>query len=254
MYNYNKMPKYPKPIPIVIKIFWAGIFRRKLSFHATSQYCIKRLKPPLKVLGQENIPRNGPLLLLTNHYTHPGFPSWWVSLSISSIIPLEIHWIMAAAFTSPDPLYTRIVTPITFWAFARFAWVYGFTPMPPMPPRPSDVTNRALAVRKVLSYVRNTKNPLVGLVPEGQDEFRDGLIMPPNGVGRFIYHLANAGLDFLPIGVFEQDDRLCVHFGTPYHLDLPGALSSDKKDSWISKKVMSTIAPLLPYELRGLFR
>lgn len=131
MYNYNKMPKYPKPIPIVIKIFWAGIFRRKLSFHATSQYCIKRLKPPLKVLGQENIPRNGPLLLLTNHYTHPGFPSWWVSLSISSIIPLEIHWIMAAAFTSPDPLYTRIVTPITFWAFARFAWVYGFTPMPP---------------------------------------------------------------------------------------------------------------------------
>ena len=248
------MPRYPKPIPIVMKIFWAGIFRRKLSFHDTAQYCVKWLNPSLKVLGQEYIPRSGPLLLVANHYTNPGFPSWWITLSSSSVVPTEIHWIMAAAWTSPDPLYTRIITPITFWAFNRLAWVYGFTPMPPMPPRPSDVTARALAVRQVLAYVRNTKNPLVGLAPEGQDEISDGLIMPPDGVGRFIYHLSNAGLDILPIGVFEQDDRLCVHFGSPYHLNLPGMLASDEKDIWVSKKVMSSIATLLPYELRGIFR
>jgi len=239
---------------IVMKIFWAGIFRRKLSFHNTAQYCIKLLNPPLKVLGQENIPKSGPLLLVTNHYTNPGFSSWWITLSSSSVVPVEIHWIMAAAWTSQDALYTHIVTPITFWAFARLAWVYGFTPMPPMPPRPSDVTARALAVRQVLAYVRSTQNPLIGLAPEGQDEIANGLIMPPDGVGRFIYHLSKAGLDILPIGVFEQDDRLCVHFGSPYHLNLPGKLSSDEKDIWVSKNVMSSIATLLPYEFRGIFR
>jgi hypothetical protein len=254
MYNLIIMPQYPKPIPIVIQLLWSGIFRRKLSFHDTAQYCIKRLNPPLKIFGQENIPQRGPLLLVTNHYTHPGFPSWWISLSTSSVVPFEIHWIMAGAWTSPDPLYTRIITPITFWAFARLAWVYGFTPMPPMPPRPTDFVARALAVRQILSYVHTIKDPLVGLAPEGQDEAADGLIMPPNGVGRFIYHLTNAGLDILPIGVFEQDDQLCVHFGPSYHLNLTGKLTTDEKDILIRKIVMSSIATLLPHELRGIFR
>jgi hypothetical protein len=65
--------------------------------------------------------------------------------------------------------------------------------------------------------------------------------------------LATAGLRFLPVGIYESDGRLTLHFGEAYALRVEGACSSEAKDQLAAHAVMSHIAGLLPLELRGGF-
>jgi hypothetical protein len=58
---------------------------------------------------------------------------------------------MTAAWTFAESAWKRhCVAPVTRWAFARVARVYGFVPMPPVPPDPDEVEARD---RKVAAQV-----------------------------------------------------------------------------------------------------
>ncbi len=226
------------------------VLLRRRNFRDDAKACIDHLKPPLRILGKENIPPHGPCVLTVNHYHRPGFGAQWIALAIAALTPAPVHWIMTGEFTSwPRPFGTfasRIL-------LKRLAQVYGFTTMPPMPPRPKDVQRRAASVRAVLEYVRHAHDPILGLAPEGYDPPSGVLTRPTSGVGRFGLLLAKAGLVFIPVGAYEADGVFCLHFGERYELSGAENLPANEKDQSAAQLIMENIARLLPLQLRGEF-
>jgi hypothetical protein len=246
-------PEYRLPRSKVLRLAVSAILGRQRSFHRDALEVVAGMQPPLQVLGRENIPETGPCLLTFNHYFRPGFGVWWVALGISSLVPQEIHWVMSGAWTYPPGWRDRLVTPATKWAFGRLAKTYRFTIMPPMPPRPQEVAERARSVRKVLAYAHREPKALVCLAPEGSDQPGGLLNMPPSGAGRFMLHLADLGLEIAPVGAYEANGGLCLRFGSRYRLGVSGSLSADERDRAAGRMVMTHIAELLPVGLRGEF-
>jgi hypothetical protein len=242
-----------------LRLAWAILFRKKLDFGEFSRSLAQRMTPLVQVRGRENMPVSEPCLLTINHFSHPGFQAWWMAVAISAELTLPVHWIMSAAWTTPNPWMSWWWTPMTSWFFQRLAEVFDFTTMPPMPPDPRHTAWRANSVRSVIRFIRDYqrqpgKAPLViGLAPEGRD-MPGGLIgMPPNGVGRFIQQMVELGLAVCPVGVFLEETGLCINFGAQYDPEKPPDLSRKEVDENIRRQVMQHIAELTPFELRGEF-
>jgi hypothetical protein len=139
----------------------------------------------------------------------------------------------------------------------RLAHIYGFTSMPPMPPRAQDVAARARAVKNALTWL-DSMQPIQSapawllLAPEGADQLEDGLGVPPAGLGRFIGLLAQRGLCILPAAAWEEQGVLHVRFGPTYNLNLPANLPRAELDQAVSVLVMQKIADQLPGRDRAL--
>ncbi len=246
-------PKYSYPPGVFAAFLRDLLLLRKRDFHSDAQVCIANLRPPLKVIGQKNIPQIGPCVITVNHYHRHGFGAQWLALAIAAFVPAQMHWVITGEFTYPGKWYERWGTAGSKFLLGRIAYVYSFTGMPPMPPREKDVEARAASVRAVLDYVKRTKNPLLGLSPEGYDPPGDVLSRPVSGAGRFGLLLSRAGLQFCPVGAYEMDGCFHVHFGKAYELRVPAGLSAEEKDRQASQIMMEQIAALLPVHLRGEF-
>jgi hypothetical protein len=191
------------------------------------------------------------LLVTFNHFSRPGFRVWWAAIALASVIPCEMHWVMSTAWTYQDWLRSRLFTPVSTWLFRRTARVYGFTSMPPMPPRAWEVSARANAVREVLTWARNEARPVIVLAPEGMDSPPGKLMTPPAGVGRFIEKLAQLNLALLPVGAYEEDGALCLTFGAPYKLQTRTSVDRHARDREVGLLVMQRIAECLPPRFRS---
>jgi hypothetical protein len=106
-------------------------------------------------------------------------------------------------------------------------------------------------VREVLHWARAEACPLIVLAPEGMDSPPGQLMMPPAGVGRFIEKLAHLGLANLPVGTFEDEATLCLHFGQPYLLQAAAAGDRHARDREVARIVMQHIGECLPPHLRS---
>jgi hypothetical protein len=162
---------------------------------------------------------------------------------------------MTGEFTYPGKCFETIRSTGSRILLKRIARIYGFTTMPPMPPREKDVEARAASVRAVLEFVSHAKDPILGLAPEGYDPPGPNgtLTRPFPGLGRFGLLLSKASLKFIPVGVYEEDGVFYIHFGESYELNVPRPLSPDEKDDQASQIIMENIARLLPVYLRGEF-
>ncbi len=250
----DDFPKYGYPTGVVVGLAFSTILGLRRSFREDAIRCIGRLKPPLRVLGRENIPKNGPCVITVNHYHRPGFGAEWLALGISAVVPREVHWIMTAEWTAPGKWYEPIKGAYSRLLLKYLSRVYGYTSMPPMPPRPKDVEARAQSVRKVLEYTKRNPDFVLGLAPEGEDRSDGRLAVPAPGAGRFGLLLAGSGSAFVPVGAYEAKGVFCLHFGPAYRLRVPSGLSTDEKDRAAAEVMMKHIAALLPEQLRGNFQ
>lgn len=207
---------------------------------------ISALENILPLLEKNNLGQG--ILITVNHYSAPGFHAWWFVILISAFIPARINWVVTSGWTNSGWL-----TGITHWLFPRMASLFGFTPMPAMPPDPDQIEQRAEAVRAVLKYARETQQPVIGIAPEGGDTSGGVLSSLPPGVGRFIHLLSTECPLILPVGVWTEDRQVCLRFGSPYQLDFPGSLSRHERDQRVGDTVMYHIALLLPEQLGGNF-
>ena len=242
------------PYRVVGGLLGSAAVLRPRSLARDAQAAVGGLRPEPEVLGCEYIPPHGPCLVTCNHYSRPGLGAWWTVLAIASAVAArrapdaapEIHWVMTAAWTFPDSAWRRrVLTPLTRWAFARAAHVYGFVTMPPMPPDPREVEQRAVAVLRTVRLARRAalEGGMVGLAPEGQD-FPGGLGQPPEGAGEFTALLVKTGLPVLPVGVSEPEGRLRVSFGPLFVPDIPPERA--RRDRAVAGQVMAAIALQLP--------
>jgi hypothetical protein len=246
-------PKYRYPTGVVVGLAFSTIFGLRRSFREDAVRCIGGLKPPLKVLGKENIPQSRSCIITLNHYHRPGFGAEWLALGISAVVPREMHWIMTGEWTAPGKWYEPLKGLYSRILLKYLSRVYGYTTMPPMPPRSRDVVARAQSVRKVLEYAKGHSDFILGLAPEGTDQAGGRLSVPAPGVGRFGLLLAGSGSAFVPVGAYEADGEFCLNFGPTYGLSVPPGLSSDEKDRVAAETMMKNIAVLLPAGLRGEF-
>lgn len=246
-------PRYSFPPRVITSLIVDWLLARRRSSRGDALACIRRLKPPLRIFGEEHIPQAGPCVVTFNHYYRPDFNAIWMAAAIASQVPVEMHFVMTGELTYPGKWYAPVGMLFSKIVLARAARVYGFPTMPPMPPRQKDVEARAQSVRRVLEVVRREKNIILGLAPEGGDNPTGQIAMPASGAGRFALLLSVAGLQFVPVGVYELDGALCLRFGVAYKLSVPRGLSADEKDSQVTRIVMSHIAALLPESLRGEF-
>ncbi|HUI87760.1 MAG TPA: hypothetical protein VLX61_03435 [Anaerolineales bacterium] len=246
-------PLYSYPSNTIADLIRDVILLRRRAFREDARACVSRLNPPLRLICKENIPTGGGYVITINHYFRPGFAAQWMAIAISSVVSADIHWIMTGELTYPGKWYAPVGMAASRLLLRRGARMYGFTTMPPMPPRPSDVGARAASVRAVMNYVKQTQEPVIGFAPEGGDQIGGRLTMPASGAGRFALLLAAQGLRFEPVGIFESGGELCLHFGKAYDLSGGPHGSSDKKDRRAARAMMERLAPLLPSQLRGEF-
>lgn len=242
-------PKYPFPWYLLYQLAGSALSHRKRAFHQDVKKSVSRLKPPLLVINPHNVPIRGPKLITVNHYFRPGFRAWWLAMSISTAVPQEIHWVITSGWTFPDVIRSHLITPLTSKILRHIAMVYNFTNMPPMPPKPEDVYERAAAVRKILSFAKKSPYSIIGIAPEGRDpEYNDrySLANPPSGVGRLIAHLAQLGFEIVPVAAYESEERYCLNFGAGYRLNIPSNIEKANLDQWVSHSVMKHISDLLP--------
>ncbi|MFL7791225.1 MAG: 1-acyl-sn-glycerol-3-phosphate acyltransferase, partial [Anaerolineae bacterium] len=238
--------RYRLPGSLVKGILWSALTLQRRSFVQDARVALAGLDPPLEVSGSENVPARVPILVVCNHYSRPRFDAWWLALAISAAVAArcvpdagsEMSWVMTAAWTFPASRWKHcFLTPLTRWAFRRVAWIYGFIPMPAMPPAPDEVEERAQAVLETVRLARRGFS--VGLAPEGMDT-PDKLSEPPEGVGRFLALLVEAGLVVLPVGVTEMGGRLRVSFGPVFVPQIPP--DRKERDCSVSRQVMEAIA------------
>jgi len=245
-------PHYSYPLPTLLQAACDWLLLKRRSFRSDAQACLRRLSPPLAVLGCEHIPRGGPCLLVFNHYHRPGFGAWWLALALAATVPAEIHFIMTNELTFPGRWYGWAGRPLSRLLLGRAARMYGFTSMPPMPPRPRDVAGRAAAVREALAFATANPQAVIGLSPEGGDAPGGALAWPPPGAGRFISLLAARGFPLVPVGCYEEAGAFCLRFGAASRLEVRGGTAA-ARDREAARQVMTRIARQLPERLRGPF-
>lgn len=246
-------PRYSYPSHLALNFIADILISGRRSFHSDGQECLAQLDPRLRVLGAENIPQSGPCLITFNHYYRAGFNAWWMALALAATLPVDIHFVMTGELTFPGKWYAPLGMAGSRWLLRRFSKIYGFTTMPPMPPRKRDVAARAHSVRETLTFARQNPQAILGLAPEGGDQPGGLLNWPASGAGRFVLLLAEQGFPVLPVGVFEEAGEFCLRFGAAYRLQVPRDLGPDEKDRAADQIVMSAIAAQLPPRLRGGF-
>ena len=246
-------PKYIYPKRLILKLIGSLLVGRHRSFHQDACELISRQNPAPRILGRENIPKGGAWVITFNHYHRPGFQAWWLALNIAAVVEEEMHWVVTGELTFPGDWYGFAGRPLSRWVLRKLADCYGFTSMPPMPPRLKDSEARAVAVRQVLTFIQQNVEPKIGLAPEGGDNPEGTLSMPAAGGGRFGLLMANHGLRFIPAGAYEADGIFHLRFGPSYELKLPAGLSAHEKDQQAARIIMQRIASLLPEHLQGEF-
>jgi hypothetical protein len=246
-------PKYSYPPGLFTRAALDLLLLRRRDLHHDAKACIQNMQAELQVLGTENIPQNGCCVVTINHYHRPGFGAQWIALAATACIPLRIRWVVTGELMCQGRWYRAIASRASRVFLRRLAYLYGMTTMPPMPPRPKDVEARAVSVRAILQYVKQAKDPVLGISPEGHNPPNAVLTSPAPGFGRFAVLLANFGMRFIPVGGYELDEVFHLHFGNPYKLSVNRDLPAEEQDERAMQIVMKNLACLLPTHLRGEF-
>jgi hypothetical protein len=190
------------------------------------------------------------MIVLVNHYNRPGFQAWWIALLVSFALPFDLHWVVTSGWVYDDALRSLTITPVSRWLLRRISNSYGFTTMPPMPPREEQTEQRAAAVRALIQHVQTCAQPLIGFAPEGSDSSTGQLQRPPEGVGRLLAYFASQGINWLPVGVYEEDGELCLNVGPLIAPEMPDRRQPEL-DKAIADQAMRALSTCLPSRLHG---
>ena len=213
-------PRYPSIVPCGLWALLNRLLGRHLSFGPLARRLCNRVSPPLVSHGTQNIPTDGGYLVTVNHYAREGFSSAWIAIALSAAISSEVTWVMTDEWDFRDHPLAFVLRPLMRFVLGSLQKVFGFLPTPSMEPGYSGADQRAAAVRRVINYLRDHPQAIIGIAPEGRDALQPGMGELPAGVGKFILYLNRMGFRILPAGITEAHGRLHVRLGEPYDITL----------------------------------
>jgi len=201
--------------------------------------------------GLENVPSEGPFVLVTNHYTRRGLRAYHFAMFITTAIaqrrPLSpaICWVITSEWygyhVGPIPIPVWLIR----WVFRRVAKVYGLVVMPR---QASRGVGRAAVLRHI---ARIAQRESIGLMPEAGGS---GILREPlEGSGLFLQALSERGLPLVPTGVWEEDDTLMISFGEPFALSVAKEGPRQEQDRQAREQVMVAVGRLLPPAYWGYY-
>lgn len=238
-------------LSLYFSILFSFILGRKRDIHADSKALIEHREPKPEIRNIELIPKGGPFLVTLNHYSRPGFFILWAALAISAALPRPSIWLITGAWTSREGGLDRLRTWLTRVIFSRLAVIYGMVTMPPMPPAPGDSSERALSIRRLMKKLREDKDSIICIAPEGMDYPGGRLGVPHPGSGKLLIQVVGKTHRVLPVGVFEEKGKLVIQFGRTYELSVNDRQA--EVDRATAEIVMRKIAELLPEGMRGVY-
>ena len=206
------------------------------------RFLLKQLSIPafaaltrLEILGEENLPKSGPLLLVGNHF------SFIDPVAVVRIAPWPVEFV-GGAFNPGAPSWTRIIP---------FLWGYH---------KLYRGTGARDALRAAEELVK--RGGVLNIFPEGGNWA--AVLRPPRPGTAFL--AARTGAPVLPVGFYGFTDvfpglgrgrraRATVNIGKPigpFSADGSGRSHRRRLDE-IGHEIMRAIAELLPPELRGCY-
>ena len=184
-----------------------------------------------QVEGKENVPRKGPLIVVSNHLNNIDPPL------LGASIPRNIN------FMAKQELYEH-------WFSKAVVEAYGAFPV-----------RRKQLDRKSIRYALEQlhKGKVVGMFPEGQRSFSTQLQKPQPGAALLA---ARSGVPVLPVGIVGSNQmqgvgsiryrpRIQVKIGRPFVLSAADGRRTRVRLNQHSDYIMERIAELLPEFNRG---
>ena len=251
--NEELAESYPLRFSLILRFVWATLWGRRRDLPADIAAALAAVRPPPQVRNDHHVPAEGPFVLVLNHYERPGLKVFWSGCVASHAVAQRrprhkaVRWLMTSEWYNVrlGPIPVPVLVSRLF--FRRLGRAYGLVIIPRAAERG---VGRAAALRTILNIARGSDEP-IGLFPEAVGTGR--LIQPPQGLGSFLLLLSSHGLPILPAGAFEEDGRLTVSFGAPFHIEVPRGASRAEKERLASQQVMVAIGRLLPEELWGVY-
>lgn len=229
--NRKGYPRYPSIVPGGLWALINHLLGRQLDFGELARQLVSRIQPPADSGGLQNVPSGSGYVVTVNHYAREGFSTAWIAIALSALIPNKVTWVMTEEWVFHGHPFAFVLRPVMRYILGSLQKVFGFLQMPTMAPGYSEISERSVAVRRVIDFARNNPHAIIGLSPEGRDAKQPGMGELPAGVGKFILYLNRMGFRVLPAGIIEDKGLLKVRFGEPYDLVLSDADGSEDEQA-----------------------
>ncbi len=257
----SNQPHYPYPILRLVLPALRVLLGLPSSVSHDAAILVKGIRPTPHVLGTQNIPPETPFVLVLNHYDRPGLGAWWGPLVAVGAVaarrtcePRDVRALMAREWWYPPGWGRVIKQPLTHWVFGRLAKTYGLVLLPPILANNELRGQGAAGVRQALVLTRGEHPQLIAMAPEGRGSLNQKLCLPPPGAGIFLVLLTHDTIPCLPLGIYEDEQRvLSTKFGPPFQLRVPRQLSREERDRQAARAVMVEIGKLLPERMWGAY-
>jgi len=244
-------PNYEFPRLPLARFGLDVLLGRRRSFLKDSQRVMAANPYRRQVRGLENVPSEGPFVLVTNHYARRGLRVYHLAMFITTVIaerrPLspDICWVITSEWygyhVGPIPIPVWLIR----WVFRQVGKVYGLVIMPR---QASRAVGRAAVLRRIARIAQ--REPVV-LMPEAGGS---GILREPlEGSGLFLQALSERGLPLVPTGIWEEDDTLIVRFGEPFALSVAKEGPRQERDRRAREQVMVGVGRLLPPAYWGYY-
>jgi hypothetical protein len=215
------------------------------------------MRPEPQVENDHLIPREGPFIVVPNHYERPGLAMHFAGMLVSRAVGRrrpqapEVHWVITSEWHGRRLGPIPVPTAVWRWLFRGVARMYGFVIMPREEER---VMGRAAALVRLAAYARGgPSRPAepVGLMPEAVGKGR--LLEALPGSGAFLKSLCDRGVPIVPVGLFEREGALTAVFGEPFRLEVSAAGGAADADRAAREQAMVAVGRLLPEEYWGFY-
>jgi len=242
---------YRLRLSYILRFLVAMLLGEKRDLGPDIKGTLRSVRPRPRVIGDQNIPAEGPFAFVANHYERPGLKVFWGGMLAANAIferrkaHRALHWLMTSEWYN-FRLAGIIPVPVWFlrWLFRRIAHVYSLIIVPRSPQR---AVGRAAAMRSIMEVVEQGEP--IGLFPEGVGE--EVLIEAMPGTGLFLHSLNKRGIPILAAGIYEEDGALIVRFGPPFSIELPEGAAKEDRDRLAREQLMAHIGRLLPRHMWG---